>query len=470
MKRALKKYLLPCLPLVLIFWTCIVSAQTVQIGQTVLTERDVATGLLIPWEIIYGPDDHLWITEKAGTVIRVNPATTYSTKVLDLTELVSSSGDTQEGMLGLALHPDFNNSPQVFLVYCYFDDAAFSVKQRLVSYDWDGAMLVNENVLLDDIPSGSSNVGCRIVFGPDQKLYMSIGDAGDSGDALDMEKLTGKILRMNMDGSIPSDNPFPGSRIYSFGHRNPQGLGFGPGGQLYSSEHGAQSEDEFNLIVAGGNYAWPYVQGYCDDPTETPYCELEEIQEPLRSWSPCPAVSDIVFYDHPAIPDLNNSFLLACLGGQQGGFERISQLKLNIDGSIVNLEIEYFTQFGRIRDVAINPYTGAIYFATNGSQYPGNGPNRIVEYANLEYSGTTLIEKDFMQIYPNPAKEFIEVKLAAALLGASYELFTAEGKSALQGSVDSEFVTIPVASLTPGTYYLTVSDEIGRVSKQVIIK
>ncbi len=460
--------ILSSLPLFLL--TVQLHAQTVQIGETTLTERDVITGLEVPWELTYGPDDHLWVTERRGRVLRIDPESGYATQILDLQATVISSGDTEDGLLGLALHPDFQNNPLVYLVYCYIPEGTFFSKERLVMYQWDGNMLHSEVVLLDDIPSSGVHNGSRILITDDQKILMTTGDAGNSGDAQDLEELTGKILRLNIDGTIPGDNPIPGSLIYSYGHRNPQGLAFGKDGQLYSTEHGAQSSDEFNLIIAGGNYGWPYVQGACDQAAELAFCADIEVVEPIREWSPCPAVNDIVYYDHPAIPGLQNSFLMAVLGGQQGGLERISQLRMNFDGSAVNIEQEYFSNFGRIRDVAINPHTGSIYFATNGMGYPGQGPNRIVEYANLDYNSIETLDRNLVKVFPNPVSDQLQAEIDPSLIGAQYDLHEANGQVIRSGKVEQSTLVIDVSAEPAGSYFLQVRDQKGRVSKLILIE
>ena len=257
--------------------------------------RVVASGLSMPWEVTLGPDDHLWVTERTGRrVIRVNPASGTVIPALSIDESYDPAGSWHEGVLGLALHPDLLKGvgrDYVYVAYTYDADAGPSLTRRLkvrrYTYDASKSTLANPLDLITNLPAHDDHGGGRLAFGPDQKLYVTRGDNGGnwlanyctpikSQDlptaaqvaARDWSTYEGKILRLNLDGSVPADNPeLNGARshIYTYGHRNPQGLGFGPTGLLYSSEHGPGTDDELNLIVAGGNYGWPYVAGFRDN-------------------------------------------------------------------------------------------------------------------------------------------------------------------------------------------------------------
>ena len=171
---------------------------------------------------------------------------------------------------------------------------------------------------------------------------MTAGDVGASGLSQSMNSLQGKTLRLNLDGSIPEDNPFPDSYIYTLGNRNSQGLALGPNGIIYSSEHGQNSNDEFNIVEAGGNYGWPQVEGFCNTPAEEDFCEENNVIEPLKAWTPCIAVNGIEYYNHEAIPEWQHSVLLSVLGGLGGQYERLSVLHLSEDGLSVTSEDNTF--------------------------------------------------------------------------------------------------------------------------------
>jgi PQQ-dependent dehydrogenase (s-GDH family) len=278
----------------------VVAALAQLVFQTVAAQpsfsfRVVTTGLSMPWEVVWGPDDQLWITERTGRrVIRVNPATGAVTPALNVDDSYDPGTSWHEGVLGLALHPDLLKNAgrdYVYVAYTYDADAGASLSRRLkvrrYTYDPAKSTLTSPLDLITNLPAHDDHGGGRLVFGPDEKLYLTRGDNGGnwlanycmpniSQDlptsahvaARDWSAYVGKILRLNLDGSIPADNPALNgvrSHIYSYGHRNPQGLEFGPTGLLYSSEHGPGTDDELNLIVAGGNYGWPHIAGYRDD-------------------------------------------------------------------------------------------------------------------------------------------------------------------------------------------------------------
>lgn len=264
-------------------------------AQPTFSFRVVTTGLGAPWEVIWGPDDQLWVTERtARRVIRVNPATGAVTPALTVDESYDPGESWHEGLLGLALHPDLLKNAgrdYVYIAFTYDADAGPGLTRRLkvrrYTYDTAKSALRDPIDILTNLPAHDDHGGGRLAFGPDQKLYLTRGDNGGNWlanycmpnraqdlptaaeiAARDWSTYIGKILRINLDGSIPADNPTINgvrSHIYTYGHRNPQGLKFGPTGLLYSSEHGPGSDDELNLIVPGGNYGWPFIAGYRDD-------------------------------------------------------------------------------------------------------------------------------------------------------------------------------------------------------------
>ena len=264
-------------------------------AQAPFSLRVLASGLGAPWEVRWGPDDQLWVTERTGRrVIRVNPATGAVTPALSVDESYDPGESWHEGVLGLALHPDLLKKvgrDYVYVAYTYDADPGPALlrklKVRRYTYDPAKSSLVSPVDVITNVPANDDHGGGRLAFGPDQKLYLTRGDNGANWlanyclpnraqdlptaaeiAARDWSTYAGKILRIDLDGSIPADNPTINgvrSHIYSYGHRNPQGLAFGPTGLLYSSEHGPNTDDELNLITAGGNYGWPHIAGYRDD-------------------------------------------------------------------------------------------------------------------------------------------------------------------------------------------------------------
>lgn len=455
---------------ILLLAACYVQAQEVVIGETTLTQRDVATGIQVPWEILWGPDDHIWITERRGNVLRLDPESGNYTTILNLQSQVESGGEP--GMLGMALHPDFPNTALVYLVYNY--SSGFAIQERLVSFEWNGTELINEQVLIDEIPGGGIHNGSRLLISPDDKILMTTGDTGNSSLSQNMNSLSGKLLRINLDGSIPADNPDPESYVFSYGHRNAQGLCLGTNNQLYSSEHGAQSSDELNLIEVNRNYGWPNVQGACNTSSEITFCNAFDVKEPLLEWSPCIAVNGIEYYNHPAIPEFENSILLAVLGGLSGGAQGVIHIPLSEDGQTATEGEKYFTGFGRLRDLCINPHNGAIYIATNGASYPGFGPNRIIEYRNLDYVASSTdpaLQADrFLRVQPNPVVSEAQFFYSTNLIGSTYQIIDARGQLLENGTLFADQLSLNTSNFAKGMHYIRVENAQGVVTRTFVVQ
>lgn len=465
--------LLPIILLTFISIQFTLEAQTtVEVGNTTLTERQVATGLELPWEILWGPDDFIWVTERTGKVKRINPENGNTNTILDLSDDIFG-GSGEPGLLGMALHPDFENTAQVFLVYTYWQGN--SRREKLVTLDWDGSMLSNEQIVLDNINAANIHNGSRLLFLPDNTLLMTTGDVGNGSNSLNLSSLNGKTLRLNMDGTIPADNPDPTKYYYTFGNRNAQGLCMAPNGKIYASEHGQNHSDEVNLIEANGNYGWPEVEGPCDTSIEMNYCDNNNIKEPLFAWTDyCIAPNGLDYYNHPAIPEWDNSLLVSILGGIAAQEPRISVLELDADGNNILSETEYFDNYGRIRDVCINPTNGAVFFATNGASYPGSGPNMIVEYRNLSYvvsSNETLSEakNQFVKVAPNPILDLGKVEFSENFIGYNYEIICYNGQVVETGKIENTSIEISRETFPAGTYYIKATNDKGTITQTIIM-
>lgn len=346
------------------------------IGATEVDTSSVVKGLDTPWEILWGPDDHIWLTERYGRISRLNPETGELTELLTIPEVYETS---ESGLLGMVLHPDFTNHPYVYVVYTYQES---SILERLVRYTFTEGILTSPLILLDNIGGASTHDGSRLLIDADNKLYMTTGDARNTSASQDLSSLNGKILRLNLDGSVPDDNPFPGSYIWSWGHRNAQGLVISPQGIMYSSEHGPSSDDELNIIEKARNYGWPDVMGFCDEPGELTFCADSNVMEPIAAWTPTLAVAGTDFYHHPAIPEWQNTLLVSSLKASS-----LTALNLSPDGRSVSREESYFTNwFGRLRDVCISP-DGRVFLAVSNRDGRGTvrpGDDRIVEISPLQ--------------------------------------------------------------------------------------
>jgi glucose/arabinose dehydrogenase len=343
-------------PMLMFFGRCKKSQKNVEPPGAVETmDNVIVQNLRYPWEILWGPDNHIWMTERGGKISRVNPATGAVTPLLTLPE-VQSNGEG--GMLGLALHPAFPGTPQVFVVYNY--NAAAGYREKVVRYQYNGTTLINPVVIIDNIQAANIHNGSRLLIAGD-KLFITTGDASTPSLSQNINSPNGKILRLNLDGSIPADNPVANNPYWTWGHRNAQGLVFA-NNILYSSEHGPGDNDEINIIEKGRNYGWPNVHGPCDLP-ERDFCSDHNVKEPIMAWSPTIATCGLDYYNSDLIPQWKNSLLLATLKNS-----RLYQMKLDASFTSVTNTNEYYTnKYGRMRDICISP-DGKVYICTsNGS-------------------------------------------------------------------------------------------------------
>jgi PQQ-dependent dehydrogenase (s-GDH family) len=323
----------------------------------VLKDTILTNKLSHPWEILWGPDNFIWMTERSGKISRVNPATGAVTPLLTIADVTAQG---EGGLLGMALHPEFSKTPHVFVAYNYMNGGTY--QEKIVRYTYNGTALTSPQIILDNIKASSIHNGCRLLITPDQKLFITTGDANDQSNPQNKTAINGKVLRLNLDGTIPADNPTTGSAVWSMGHRNPQGLVYA-NNILYSSEHGPTTDDEINIIEKGRNYGWPNVTGLCNTTTEQSFCTANNVREPLKTWTPTIAPSGLEYYDRDQIPQWKNSLLLAVLKDS-----RLIQLKLNAARTGIDSVFEFYTnKYGRMRDVCIST-EGKVYVCTdNGS-------------------------------------------------------------------------------------------------------
>jgi len=326
----------------------------------------VAENLDIPWSIVWDPDGTIFFTERNGNVRIIQDGIVSEKPILSL-----NVGGFEGGLLGIALDPNYSENHYIYLFYTY--NNFFSTENKVVRYVESNLTLSEDKVLIDKIPGGPNHDGGRIQFGPDGKLYITTGDAGNAGLAQDKNSVAGKILRINSDGSIPEDNPFFGSPIYSYGHRNPQGLDWDESGNLVATEHGPRQHDEINVIVPGANYGWPDIIG-----SET----MEGLITPIMNtdndtWAP----SGAEFYDGNKIPQWTGKFFVATLRGNH-----LHMIDFDIEKNKVLSHQKLFVgDFGRLRDVATGP-DGYLYFLTSnrdGRGSPEINDDRILRIVPL---------------------------------------------------------------------------------------
>jgi len=272
-----------------------------------------------PWDLEFLPDDSILITEQVGRILHIKDNREYTSLILPTISL------SESGLLGLAIDPDFSSNNYVYIYYTYkteYSDHSFlnpkhdkyrRVLNKISRLTFKNGLLTDETVLIDNIPGTLQHSGSRLEFGPDGKLYATTGDAEELLLAQDHSFLGGKILRLNPDGSIPKDNPFPGSYVYSRGHRNPQGLAWHPvSKELYASEHGPWRYDEINHIRPGQNYGWGAFK--CDK--KNFYITIQgEVVFPIvcfKEWTMAP--SGMEFVSDPESPWFGSLFVASLRG------------------------------------------------------------------------------------------------------------------------------------------------------------
>lgn len=359
--------------------------------------RLVKDGLYIPWEMVNGPNNEIWFTQKNGIISRLNPTNGQMKVLADLTDSVYLDNG-EGGMLGLALHPGFNDTPNVYFVYNYPPISnPLDKKEKVVIYTYANDTLTYKSTIVDNIEGYIIHNGSRLLI-VDQHLYVTTGDANVPASAQDLSSPNGKILRYNLDGSIPADNPVAGSPVWSFGHRNPQGLCM-MGNVMVSSEHGPNADDEINIIRKNRNYGWPNVEGYCNTPAEQSFCSANNVQEPARTWTPTLAVCGIDYYTHGLFPQWTNKLLMATLKDS-----RLYAVTFNAaKDSVINAEIITDVNKGRLRDVLMAP-DGRIYICT-GNFNPSPANNAIYEIYDPTPSGIEELTAGSIGVQPNPSAD-----------------------------------------------------------------
>lgn len=447
------------------------SSTSVTYGSDWTTTKITADNALdYPWEITYGPDNNLWVTERVGEkIVRVSTTTSTNTPftMIDLSAKVTYS--KQGGLMGMAIHPDLyqdiatNVNNYVFAAYTYDDSGVLKLRiVRLIYNNTTGNLTEDTSLdangtIVEGIPASGDHNSGRLIFGPDLKLYYTIGDQGANqfdyscnpvlsqvlpNSITDYDNYPGKTLRLNIDGSIPNDNPILNgvkSHVYTYGHRNAQGIIFSQDGRLYASEHGPKTDDEINVIKSGKNYGWPEIAGYYDNLAYT-YCNWSSLggacnsndfsdhncpagaetatefesypsgapsnfeppigtynstiaNDPSGGWFtwPTPAPSSIDIHETNNIPGWGRSLLIPSL--KKG---TIYRAKLTPDGEDIVSDFyeEFHASNDRYRDIAISPDGLTIFAVTdNGGGTSGPSSNSGVSIQNpgviikIEYQG-----------------------------------------------------------------------------------
>ncbi len=318
-----------------------------------------ANNLFIPWTINKN-GNNFFLSQRDGAVVQIDGSLGL-VEIQDVEVSKDILHEGQGGFLGFTLAPDFDTSKTAFAYHTYQEDG--ETLNRIISMSLKNNIWTEEDILLEGIPGGEINTGGRIQIGPDGMLYATTGDTGQADKAQELDNLAGKILRMELNGDVPEDNPFDNSYIYSFGHRNPQGLAWDNEGNLYSSEHGESGHDEINLIEAGQNYGWPVIEG--DE-------EASEMIEPIHhsgdaTWAP----SGMAFND--------GQLFIASLAGSKIFTYDIASGEVD----------EFFSDAGRLRDIMIEDE--ALFTITNNHDdrgEPSKKDDRLIQIPITEKAST----------------------------------------------------------------------------------
>jgi len=478
------------------------------IGQ-IFKRTELPTVLDIPWEICYGKDGYLWISESSGRVARVNPNSGAKKTVYTAPDYFNGSLKEQSklcfkpkigaGTLGLALHPDFPDSPYVFLVHSYNQGSVDTPKTqfKIIKLTWNQITdtFTDKKDIVLNLPVGYDHLGGRLISIKQNGTYYLYFSAGDNGISEDSEPdcylpqttnpnnftqninyKNGKIHRFYLDGSIPTDNPVKDNSFYTRGHRNPQGLAYNAEkGIVYEIEHGDRTDDEINILESGRNYGWKNVRGFKSDnnyPGEKAFVDTfknnkwipnDSLMDPIFVWckSPLPASnnyldwctvapSDAYYYNLQGIPAWQNSLLVVTLKNGIYSDQQLYDIKLTEDGKKISTDAadipnptlwfgEDQKANGRLRDLTFNPKGNVLYLINNG----GNTRDKITVYTYTN---------EGIMVYPNPAKDYLKIDCKSQV--KKLEIWNYTGEKLLTKTGPS--AQVDISMLKAGLYIIKV--------------
>ncbi|MCF0060240.1 PQQ-dependent sugar dehydrogenase [Dyadobacter chenwenxiniae] len=399
------------------------NTEKLELDSTILDVTTIAENLNVPWEMTWGPDNTIWFTDHDGKVSKIDPKTGQITELLQIKDYYRK----RLGLMSMVLHPDWKTNPQVFINYTHIRPDSVIIS-KLVRYTYNGQALIDP-VLLKQIPGYLGHNGSRLVISRDRKLLWATGDLKQKETIHNPAFANGKVLRLNLDGTIPNDNPHPGSPAWAMGFRVPQGLAYTKKGNLFIAEHGDATDDEVNRVVKGGNYGWPYIAGFSDMPQEKNYSENHKSIFPAKAWTPTIAPAGMEYYDGN-IPEWKNALLLSTLKDQS-----LRVLKLDKkQEKVIGEDILFRQKFGRLRDVCVSP-SGDVYISTSNRDWnpPANFPVKTDDRI-IRISKSGIIPKDKRTA---KTKQKADKQSAAALFASFCESCHKADGQGVQGSFPS---------------------------------
>jgi glucose/arabinose dehydrogenase len=496
------------------FWVFLVTINTA-IAQE-FTRAELSTELANPWEITYGPDNFLWISEAGGKVSRVHPESGEKTVVYTAPDYFGGSTLEQSqlcfnpvigaGTLGLTLHPDFSITDSAFIYFVYSYNSGTSTspatKFKIKRLKWDASSetVSGADDLVTAIPTGYDHLGGRLLAVKRNGiayLYLTIGDHGISEDsqptcynppstnpnflAQDPNTYNGKIHRFLMDGTIPTDNPIPGNSFYTRGHRNPQGLLYNSNlDRLYGVEHGDRTDDEINILHPGMNYGWKNVRGYHQDnnyPGEStfitsyvsnPLIANDSLVQPFYSFcatQPTGSVnyldwctvapSDGIYYASSGIPEWTNSLLVTTLKNGSSTDMQVVRFKLLQNGDLASsTSSSPNPSYFFAEDQLLNGRLRDIAVSPDGQTIYliNNGGTNADKITVYKYIEQIDANEAFFLIYPNPSTDQLTVEFAENADPKELSVYDAQGK--ITYSSTSNFSSIELRALSSGLYFI----------------
>jgi glucose/arabinose dehydrogenase len=339
--------------------------QPAEVVKTGYKITEIAKGLDHPWSMAFLPDGSMLVTERVGRLRLIKGGSLVAQPIAGVPAVHTGS---QAGLFDIVLHPNFAQNSIVYLTYAAGTKAANGTQVARARFD--GSTLQDLQVIFKAMPlkNTDNHYGGRMAFLPDGTFLLTIGEGFEYREkAQDLTSDLGKIVRLNEDGSVPRDNPFVGRasirpEIYSWGHRNPQGLIFDPSsGRIYETEHGPRGGDELNIIVAGRNYGWPVITYGMDysGAYVSPYTQRPGLEQPVIYWTPSIAPSGLAMYRGDKFPAWNGDLFVGALA-----FKHLRRVHLDEHGDVVGQEQFLNDLNWRIRDVRAAP-DGYLYVCTD---------------------------------------------------------------------------------------------------------